>query len=291
VLLAAGVAVGTLADRIPLRQSISAGDYRMLSGDFHVHAFPGDGALAPWALRDEAARAGLDVIVVTNHNQTFTGRLAGWVSRSGIGPLMLSGQEITHPEYHMIAVGIHATVNPNQSAAGAIADVHAQGGVAIAAHPSRRFRGYDAEGTVALLDGVEAVHSFGHQDSEFRADLSAFYSRARRINQDVAAIGSSDFHGMPPPMGRCRTYLFVRERSREGVLDAIRDGRTLAVDGDGGLTGDPRLIALLGDKHPVGRSDPHPTWRRVSLAAAWLGALGLIVFGEPVRTKPSRTKN
>jgi hypothetical protein len=279
-LIVAGAVVGTLADRIPARQAVRAGDYWVLSGDFHVHAFPGDGALAPWALRDEAARAGLDVIAVTNHNQSLTGRLAEWVSKDGGGPLMLAGQEITNPQYHMIAAGIDRAVDADQPARGAIADVNAQGGVAIAAHPSRRFRGYDDEATVAALDGAEASHSEIHFDDAFRSDLKAFFVRARGINANLAAIGSSDFHGMPPGLGLSRTYLFVRERTKAGVLDAIRSGRTLAVDREGGLMGDPALIGLLGDVRPAGRADPHPVWRKLSMALAWLGAAGLVVLGS-----------
>ncbi|MGH9240640.1 MAG: CehA/McbA family metallohydrolase [Vicinamibacterales bacterium] len=282
-LLVAGAVVGTHADRIPSRQPVRAGEYWVLSGDFHVHAFPGDGALAPWMLRDEAARAGLDVIAVTNHNQTLTGRLAEWISGSGDGPLMLTGQEVTNPEYHMVAAGLQHAVNADQPAAGAIVDVHAQGGVAIAAHPSRRFRGYDSDATVAALDGAEAAHSGIHVDGAFRRDLNAFFERARRINPGVAAIGSSDFHAMPPPLGLTRTFVFVRERTKAGVLDAIRSGRTLAVDGDGRLTGDPSLIRLLGDVRPAGRSDPHPKWRRVSVALTWFGALGLVILSGRVR--------
>ena len=288
-LIVAGAVVGTLADRIPSRQTVRAGDYWVLSGDFHVHAFPGDGALAPWMLRDEAARAGLDVIAVTNHNQTLTGRLADWISGSGSGPLMLTGQEITNPAYHMVAAGLQHAVNADQPAAGAIADVHAQGGVAIAAHPSRRFSGYDGDATVAALDGTEASHSGIHFDDAFRRDLSGFFERVRRINPDVAAIGSSDFHGMPPAMGLSRTYLFVRERTKAGVLEAIRSGRTLAMDGDGRLTGDSSLIALLGDVRLAGRSDPHPAWRRFSVALAWLGALGLVLFGGSAHARPTRS--
>ena len=278
-LLAAGAVIGSLADRIPRREALRVGDYWVLSGDFHVHASPGDGALAPWMLRAEAARAGLDVIAVTNHNQTFTGRLAGRVSESGDGPLMIAGEEITNPQYHMIAVGIERTVRGAEvSAADAIADVHAQGGVAIAAHPSRRFHGYDDDAVIAMLDGAEAMHSDVHRDQMFRADLEAFFERARRVKPAVAAIGSSDFHAMPPVIGRCRTYLFVRERTTAGVIDAIRSGRTLAVDGDGRLQGDPSLIRLLGEVRPAGRADTHPAWRRLSVAMAWIGAIALVVL-------------
>jgi predicted metal-dependent phosphoesterase TrpH len=212
--------MGSAADPLPTRQTVRAGDYLVLAGDFHVHASPGDGALTPWMLRREAARAGLDVIAVTNHNQSFTGRLADRISQNGDGPLLLAGEEITNPEYHMIAVGVERTVRgAAMSAAEAIADVHAQGGVVIAAHPSRRFHAYDDDSVVAMLDGAEAMHSDVHRDPAFRLDLEAFYARARRVNPDIAAIGSSDFHAMPPTIGRCRTYLFVRERTKAGVLD------------------------------------------------------------------------
>ena len=278
-LLLAGMAIGSAADRIPARSATRAGDYLVLSGDFHVHASPGDGALSPWMLRAEAARAALDVIAVTNHNQTFAGRLANRVGETGDGPLLIGGEEITNPQYHMIAVGIARTVRGGEvSAAAAIADVHAQGGVAIAAHPSHRFPAYNDDATVAMLDGVEAAHSDVYRDQEFRKELAAFFERAQRVNPDIAAIGSSDFHAMPPGIGRCRTYLFVRERTKAGVLDAIRRGRTLAVDGDGNLAGDPSLIQLLGNARPAGRVDTHPAWRRLSVAIAWLGALGLVVL-------------
>ena len=281
-LLVLGAALGTAVDRLPSRPPVRAGEYWVLAGDFHVHAFPGDGALAPWVLRDEAARAALDVIAVTNHNQTLTGRLAEWVSESGDGPLMLAGEEITNPQYHMIAAGIAHAVDADQPAAGAIADVHAQGGVAIAAHPSRRFRGYDEDATIAALDGAEASHSEIHFDDAFGSDLRAFFARARGVNADIAAIGSSDFHGMPPAMGLSRTYLFVHERTKAGVLDAIRSGRTLAADGYGRLSGDSSLIELLGDIRLQGRRDPDPVWRRFSIAMVWLGALGLIILGGGV---------
>jgi len=279
VLLVAGAVLGSLADQVPPRAVLRAGGYLVLAGDFHVHASPGDGALAPWMLRQEARRAGLDVIGVTNHNQSFTGRLAGRISEMGDGPLMLAGEEITNPAYHMIAVGIERAVDgAHVSAADAIADVHAQGGVAIAAHPSPRYHAYDDDATVALLDGTEAMHSDVHRDQAFRANLEAFFARARRVNPDIAAIGSSDFHVMPPVIGRCRTYLFVRERTKAGVLDAIRSGRTIAVDGDGRFQADPSLVQLLGDARPAGRADVNPGWRRLSVAMAWLGALGLVLL-------------
>ena len=71
--IAIGVVVGTGAGRVTYRPPVQSGDEFILAGDFHVHAAPGDGLLTPSALRDEAARAGLDVIAITNHNQHRSG--------------------------------------------------------------------------------------------------------------------------------------------------------------------------------------------------------------------------
>jgi hypothetical protein len=242
--------------------------------------------LSPWTLSREAERAGLDVIAVTNHNQVVAGRLARWVAKRSSSTIMIAGQEITNPTYHMIGVGLERPVNGDQPAAASAADVHAQGGVAIAAHPVARFRGYDDDQAVAALDGTEVAHPVVLDDSEYAAEVRAFHQRAVAIKPSIAAIGSSDFHAMQPPLGQCRTYLFVRERTEAGVLDAIRSGRTLAVDGDGDLEGDRLLISLLRDARPAGRSDMHALWRRVSVAFAWVGILTMVL----VRGSSSRRR-
>src|SRR5262249_50942662 len=159
-----------------------------------------------------------------------TARFAQWMAARSSGPIIIGGQEITNPAYHLIAVGVEHTVNADQPAKGAIADVHAQGGVAIAAHPIQKFHGYDDDATVVTLDGTEAAHpsdSVGHQE-----EFVAFFERARRLKPTIAPIGSSDFH-VSPGLARCRTFVFAREASAVGVIDAIRGGRTVAIDEDG----------------------------------------------------------
>jgi len=275
VVLIAGVALGTLSDRRPDRPARRAGGYEVLAGDFHVHAFPGDGALAPWTLRDEAARAGLDVFAVTNHNRTFTARFAGWLSASGDGPIVIPGEEITAPEYHLIAVGVRDTVPADEAAAAVITAVHAQGGVAIAAHPGPAFHGYDDDGTVAALDGVEAAHPV--EKATDQAEFTAFFERAKRLKPRIAPIGSSDFH-VSPELGQCRTFVFARERTGEGVIEAIRAGRTVASDQQGRLYGDPELVRLVADGGGAQRPDVHAGWRRISLSLVWFGVLGVLIL-------------
>ena len=269
-----GLALGTVGSTPPVREETHAGGYRILSGDFHVHGFPGDGALPPWAYRDEARFAGIDVFGQTNHNQVLTGRLGEWAS-AGEEPLVIAGEEVTNPDYHMIALGITTAIRADQPAASAIADIHAQGGVAIAAHPIGGFRGWD-DAALAMLDGVEVAHPITHVRDEAADELAAFYERARRLNPDVAAIGSSDVH-MTATLGDSRTLVFVREATRDGILEAIRTGMTMAMDRDGTLYGPPELRRLVTAR-PVGRVDPHRYQRRISVVLAFAGLLGMLLL-------------
>jgi len=290
LLFGVGIGVGTLADTMPERTVARSGEFLILAGDFHVHAFPGDGSLAAWALRREARRAGLDVFAVTNHNQTFAARLVHGLARFSGDPLAIVGEEVTNPRYHLIGVGLTRTIDRDQPAAAAIAAIHAQGGVAIAAHPEREYwEGFGPE-AIEALDGAERAHPVIHDDEAARGDLAAFYDRARGRNADLAPIGSSDFHASPS-LGDCRTFIFAREHSEAGVLEAIRAGRTVAADGRGGLYGDPALVALVAANRPADRADPHPLLRRLSVASAWLGLVGVVLLGgnrrQRLRTPPS----
>jgi hypothetical protein len=272
-----GLGLGTLTDTPPAREPIRIDGYEILSGDFHVHAFVGDGGISPWMLQRHAARVGLDVIAITNHNQTLAGRIGRWAAARSSGPIMIVGEEITGRDFHLIGVGIERAVEWDQPARAAIEQVHAQGGVAIAAHPGHGFaEGYD-EAALAGLDGLEAAHP-DSLAAPANTQFEEFYQRTLARNPQVAAIGSSDFH-TDGPLGRCRTYLFVRERSQAGVIDAIRDGRTVGRCGDEGLRGRPELVRLL-EPHRDALAPPREAFApRLAVFLVWLSLLALALSG------------
>src|SRR5882672_63719 len=153
------ITAGTLADRPRPRPPIVIGGYRVLAVDFHTHSSTwSDGAVTPWGLVLEAERQGLDAIAITGHDQTSDGQLGYWFSHMIGGPIILRGEEIIAPKYHLIAAGISETISFRQSAASAIDEVHRQGGIAIAAHPGPDWwAGYDKP-AMARLDGAEICH-------------------------------------------------------------------------------------------------------------------------------------
>jgi predicted metal-dependent phosphoesterase TrpH len=242
VVFVASLAAGTLADRPPPQRQIEIGGYRVLAVDLHTHSSMwSDGALTPWGLVLEADRQGLDAIAITGHNDVFDGRLGRAFARAVSRVVVLPGEEIlSDPDYHLIAIGVRERIGFRQRAADAIDAIHRQGGVAIAAHPIREFwRAYDAA-AMQRLDGAEICHPLIYGRDGAQQELEAFAARAH-----VAAIGSSDAHGVGP-MGFCRTFVFVRDATERGILDALRARRTVVFGRGAAIYGDPALVRIAG---------------------------------------------
>jgi predicted metal-dependent phosphoesterase TrpH len=273
LVLASGLTAGTLADDLPQRAPVVTARGTILRADFHVHAFPGDGALPAWELAREASRRQIDVIAITNHNQTLAASFPA--GTGGRLPLVLPGQEITTPAFHLIAVGVRRTIDWRLPLPAMVDAVHAQGGVAIVAHPRRTSWLLDLE-SAAAVDGSEAMHSLSASDPRGGIELLEFHRALRQRQPALAAIGSSDFHAVAP-LGRATTYVLVEDVSEKGVLSAIRRGRTVATDFTGTLVGPPDLVDLVTNSGaanlPPARSQPLAT---VAVTLV-LAALALLV--------------
>jgi predicted metal-dependent phosphoesterase TrpH len=276
-LVSAGLVLGLASDIRPSPPSMARGGFQVLAADLHVHSFLGDGALPPWDLIGEARHRGLHVIAITNHNQVLGARVGRWLSRRRGGPLVLAGQEVTNPDYHLAAVGVDRAVDAHGSAAAAIDAVHAQGGVAIAAHPHAGYAAGLDEEAVRRLDGAERVHPLVYARPREARELAAFFARAEAGGKRLAPIGSSDFH-VATALGLCRTYVLAREATERGVLDAVRAGRTVVFDPAGTAYGSPELVRLLDDV-PHAPVAPPGRLARASGLCAWLGLVGLILAG------------
>ena len=269
------ISVGTFADQPAERPLISAGGYRVLSGDFHLHpALGSGGTLTPWGLVTEAQRQGLDVIAITGHNTTWDAHLAHGFARLVDGPIVLVGEEVTSRTQDLVAVGIQSTISPSLPLRDQIDEVHRQGGVAIAPHPIERFHQvYGSTGAMTLLDGTEVCHPLIYGLAGGAGELGAFAART-----PAAPIGSSDFHSSGR-VGRCRTFVFVEEPTEGGVLAALRAHRTVVYGLDGRVFGDPALVQLaeaaglraLDDRYSGERGSALDWISRVTAIAALLG--------------------
>jgi hypothetical protein len=238
------------------------------------------GTLTPWGLVLQAQRQRLDVIGVTGHNETLDARVArGFARLVDNGPVVLVGEEITSKTQDLIAVGITATVPPSLSLVEQIAEIHRQGGVAIAPHPGREYWAPYAP-AMPLIDGAEACHPMIWEMGGRAAEAATFAQRTA-----ATPIGSSDFHYSGRP-GSCRTLLFVTEPTERGVLEAIRAHRTVVYGAGGRPFGDPALVraadrAGLRDRALAATDDGGGMLDWISRLASVAGLLGIALATTP----------
>ena len=292
ILLIIGIAGGTLIGSKPDVMPTERGGYKVVEADFHVHAFSGDGQLSPFGIVSHARHKGLHALAITGHNQIFTGKVGRWFSHLTGGPTVLVGEEITAPGFHIIGVGLNERINWNQSAAAVIEEIHRQGGVAIAAHPTQKFWPALDE-VIDKLDGTEVMHQLAYAPGRRWEEMRDFYQRTEASGRHLTAIGSSDYHWFNS-LGICRTYVFVHNNDEAGILDALRTGRTVVYDREGNAYGNPELIRLLTERPVESDLEKYDydysglgAFDLISRACGWCGLMLVVLFGQKKRIKNS----
>jgi hypothetical protein len=282
--LAAGVTLGGLTHDTAAPPRMTAGGFTVLAGDFHVHGSP-DG-IPPWDAVREARRRRLDVIALTSHNSLRGWRLWQHSPVHEDEVMVLPGEELTSVGYHMAIVGLERPIAWHQRVAAAAAAAHAQQAVAILAHPSDDQIGeFITDEDLLAVDGIEVAHPGQDPWSRLRRKTDDTYRRASAL-KPVAAIGSSDFHYLAP-IGSCRTYLFVREATPAGVLEAIRAARTVACDTRGEATGPRALADIVAARCRADALAPPrdaDVLSRAGVLLSWAALAALIVLGAPAGT-------
>jgi len=178
--------------------------------DVHLHTTYSDGTgTVDEVLRFAQEHTRLDVIAVTDHD-TIEGALRAreLAARGGYRFEVIVGEEISTREGHMLALFLERPVAPDQSIERSIEQVHAQGGLAIVAHPFNRVFRHSVQRSVMnrLLrqpelhpDGIETLNgSFaGIGSSKLAMGLA-------RSVYHWAETGGSDAH-TPTAVGCART--------------------------------------------------------------------------------------
>jgi len=294
-LLGLGVLGGLAYDSPSPRRVVRRAGYRVLEADFHVHTRFSDGFLSPFDVVLHARRNGLDAFAVTEHNLVYPAKMSRWFSRLIGGPTVVVGEEITTDRFHLIALGVEDRVSPYGELGPIVDAVHQEGGVAIAAHPVKRFwPSFDAE--LAKLDGAEVMHPLaltargGREGVGWRwEEMRDFTTRATQDGRHFTAIGSSDYHFFNG-LGVMRTLVFAKDDSEAAILQALREHRTVVRDLAGNYYGDDTLVAELKE-HPITDTDqdengaergyrPRSPLDRLTRIAGWLGMFAMFAFSR-----------
>jgi predicted metal-dependent phosphoesterase TrpH len=163
-----------------------------------VHSHWSDGAQSPEAIVLAAARRRLDVLAITDHDE-IRGALRAHdfaAAQPVLGVEVVVGEEISTLNGHLLGLWLTERVPPGLSALRTIELIHAQGGVAVAAHPFHPLRGiargHHGLGTLVPdlpLDGLEAVNNAGVFSQLYDA-----WAALRNVEWLLPVTGGSDAH-------------------------------------------------------------------------------------------------
>ena len=137
--------------------------------DLHVHSLYSDGGQAPEAIV-RAAAGRLDVVAITDHDEVAGALRARDFAREHpeLGVDVVVGEEISTLNGHLLGLYLSERVEPGLAACDTIRLIHAQGGLAVAAHPFHPLRGtvrgHRSIGRLIpdlTLDAIEVVNNAG----------------------------------------------------------------------------------------------------------------------------------
>jgi predicted metal-dependent phosphoesterase TrpH len=199
------------------------------AADLHIHTTASDGVATPAQVVDWVCdRTDLRVIAIADHN-TNVGAIeaARMVHERGLPLEVIVAQEVESSDGHIIGLWTPEVIAPSMTATDTVAAIHAQGGLAIAAHPFAprlwSHAGLD-RGRRSVYGSVDydAMEVANSTPLLFVANFVAQLYQHRNSDR-FACTGGSDAHILTV-IGTSRTY-FPGETA-EDLRSAIEDKLT-----------------------------------------------------------------
>lgn len=212
-LVVAAILVGALASvaRITLWQPLvvtgtaEPDGYVRASGVVHVHTIHSDGGGSLEEVAAAAASAGLDYVIVTDHNTFDAKSFEGYVD----GVLMVVGAEVSTDSGHVLGVGLPApTFRFSGDARDTLEDVADLGGATFVAHPTSPREGFGwGEWQLPGSWGIEVLNG----DTQWRSAGWATAARTMLLYPLNPTYALLTMLGRPSALDRWDRLLVARD--------------------------------------------------------------------------------
>jgi hypothetical protein len=260
-----------------------------------------DGVRDPGRMLRDAADAGLDFLVSTEHNTNAANR-EPWPGGPG-DPLVIAGEEVTTRHGHWLAIGlpddgwVDWRYGPRDRVFARHADrVRAWGGLVVAAHPAVPVPSIGWEYGYRDVDAIEVWNGSWSLDDEASLYL---WDRLLRRGRRVVAVGGSDAHSLAQRVGSPQTVVRAAELDTPALLGGLRRGRvylaesaavSLTVDADGAGPGDEAPVPVTVCAQVSGAPGTTLVLRTASgtVATAAVGPGGSQVLSGVIRDPAAR---
>ncbi|MFM8270906.1 MAG: PHP-associated domain-containing protein [Gemmata sp.] len=195
--------------------------------DLHTHTarHSPDADSDPFELVRSAIKAGLDGLVITEHDFLWTEEELRELRASAPGFVILAGVEVTGRGGDMLCYGI---TNPFALPRGIewselTREVQKQGGACVAAHPNRWNQPFERllSEQNPELDGIEVMSN--NMDASLRTQAAKLLQKFPQFAQ----LGNSDSH-QPDTVGCCYTEFDAVIRTNADLVAAIKAKKGIA---------------------------------------------------------------
>jgi len=191
--------------------------------DLHVHTvLGGDADIEPETVVEQARKAGLQALCITEHHDYKLSRPFEAISRKEQFPIF-RGLEYRAAEGHLLIYGVHAGKGdflPGLPMQTVLNWVNKRGGVAIPAHPYQGgLNGCKLGDTVFRLNGLVALETM---NGSLTAEENR-WARDAALKMGLKGTGGSDAHGLHV-LGSACTCFSEPITSEAALVSALRLG-------------------------------------------------------------------
>lgn len=195
--------------------------------DLHLHTarHSPDSVTDPFELIRSARDAGLDGVVITEHDYIWPDEELEELRAAAPDLVILSGVEVAARGGDVLVYGLPEPYAPPRGInwTELCRIVRKQGGVAVAAHPNRWGQPFEE---LVCVPGVE-FQGIEVMSNNMDADLRDRAAGLLRKYPHFAQLGNSDSHA-PETVGCCYTEFSCRIRTNADLVAAIRECRGVA---------------------------------------------------------------